>query len=155
MPVKKFAAADRAQVCRWHRISLTTQLPHVEQVGAEEVKAGEAEADRRRYMDPLAKEWWEKAAELGVPEAQYNLAAVYQSASGGAEQNYTKAIDLYKKAAKGDHAGAQYNLGFMYEHGQGVEKNYIGASYEMLDSRWAKQTPNRAKAMAKTMKEIT
>ena len=36
-----------------------------------------------------------------------------------------------------------------------AEKNYIGASYEMLDSRWAKQTPNRAKAMAKTMKEIT
>ena len=30
-----------------------------------------------------------------------------------------------------------------------AEKNYIGASYEMLDSRWAKQTPNRAKAMAK------
>ena len=35
-----------------------------------------------------------------------------------------------------------------------AEKNYIGASYEMLDSRWSKQTPNRAKAMAKTMKEI-
>ena len=32
------------------------------------------------------------------------------------------------------------------------EKNYIGASYEMLDSRWAKQTPNRAKAMAEQMK---
>ena len=24
------------------------------------------------------------------------------------------------------------------------ELNYVGASYEMLDSRWAKQTPNRA-----------
>ena len=36
-----------------------------------------------------------------------------------------------------------------------AELNYIGASYEMLDSRWAKQTPNRANAMAKTMKEIT
>ena len=35
-----------------------------------------------------------------------------------------------------------------------AELNYVGASYEMLDSRWAKQTPNRAKAMAKTMKEI-
>ena len=35
-----------------------------------------------------------------------------------------------------------------------AEKNYIGASYEMLDSRWAKQTPNRANAMAKIMKEI-
>jgi lysozyme len=33
-----------------------------------------------------------------------------------------------------------------------AEKNYIGASYEMLDSRWAKQTPNRAKAMAELMK---
>jgi lysozyme len=33
-----------------------------------------------------------------------------------------------------------------------AEKNYIGASYEMLDSRWAKQTPNRAKAMADLMK---
>ena len=32
-----------------------------------------------------------------------------------------------------------------------AEKNY-GASYEMLDSRWAKQTPNRAKAMADLMK---
>ena len=35
-----------------------------------------------------------------------------------------------------------------------AELNYVGASYEMLDSRWAKQTPHRAKAMAKTMKEI-
>ena len=34
------------------------------------------------------------------------------------------------------------------------ELNYVGASYEMLDSRWAKQTPNRANAMAKIMKEI-
>ena len=34
------------------------------------------------------------------------------------------------------------------------ELNYMGASYEMLDSRWAKQTPNRAKGMANTMKSI-
>ena len=33
-----------------------------------------------------------------------------------------------------------------------AEKNYIGASYEMLDSKWAKQTPNRAKSMAEQMK---
>ena len=35
------------------------------------------------------------------------------------------------------------------------ELNYIGASFEMLDSRWAKQTPNRAKDMAQIMKAIT
>ena len=32
------------------------------------------------------------------------------------------------------------------------EHNYLGASFEMLDSRWAKQTPNRAKNMADQMK---
>ena len=32
------------------------------------------------------------------------------------------------------------------------EHNYVGASFEMLDSKWAKQTPNRAKDMAEQMK---
>ena len=32
------------------------------------------------------------------------------------------------------------------------ELNYLGASFEMPDSRWAKQTPNRAKDMAEQMK---
>ena len=32
------------------------------------------------------------------------------------------------------------------------ELNYLGASFEMLDSRWAKQTPNSAKDMAEQMK---
>ncbi len=32
------------------------------------------------------------------------------------------------------------------------EYNYIGASFEMLDSKWANQTPNRAKKMAALMK---
>jgi len=34
------------------------------------------------------------------------------------------------------------------------ELNYVGASYEMLDSRWAKQTPNRANDMADTMRSL-
>ncbi len=34
------------------------------------------------------------------------------------------------------------------------ELNYVGASFEMLDSRWAKQTPNRANGMADLMKGI-
>ena len=34
------------------------------------------------------------------------------------------------------------------------EENMVGASYEMLDSRWAKQTPNRANEMANHMKNI-
>ena len=34
------------------------------------------------------------------------------------------------------------------------ELNYVGASFEMLDSKWAKQTPNRANGMADTMKAL-
>ena len=32
------------------------------------------------------------------------------------------------------------------------ESNFIGASYEMLDSKWNKQTPNRCKKLADQMK---
>ena len=35
------------------------------------------------------------------------------------------------------------------------DSNYIGASFEMLDSKWANQTPNRAKKMAALMKECS
>ncbi len=34
------------------------------------------------------------------------------------------------------------------------EKDYIGASKEMLDSKWAKQTPNRAKRLSIIMSEL-
>ena len=34
------------------------------------------------------------------------------------------------------------------------ELNYVGSSFEMLDSKWAKQTTNRANGMADTMKSI-
>ena len=34
------------------------------------------------------------------------------------------------------------------------EKDYKQASVEMLDSRWAKQTPNRANRMAERMANI-
>ena len=35
------------------------------------------------------------------------------------------------------------------------EYNYIGASFEMLDSKWANQTPKRAKKMAALMKSCS
>ena len=35
------------------------------------------------------------------------------------------------------------------------ELNYIGASYEMIDSKWYKQTTNRAKELSDRMKNIT
>ena len=34
------------------------------------------------------------------------------------------------------------------------KQDYVSASIEMLDSRWAKQTPNRANELAETMRNI-
>lgn len=34
------------------------------------------------------------------------------------------------------------------------KKNYIEASKEMLDSKWAKQTPNRAKKLSKIVESV-
>ena len=34
------------------------------------------------------------------------------------------------------------------------EHNYTGASYEMLDSKWAKQTPNRAKELSEEVRAL-
>ena len=39
-------------------------------------------------------------------------------------QDYTKAIELYKKAANQGMADAQYNLGVIYNKGKGVHQNY-------------------------------
>ena len=60
-----------------------------------------------------AIEWYEKAAEQGHAEAQYNLGNMYHQGDG-VDVNYKKAIELYKKAAKQGDAMAQYNLGIMY-----------------------------------------
>lgn len=38
----------------------------------------------------------------------------------GVPQDYTKAIELYTKAANQKHAEAQFNLGIMYFNGKGI-----------------------------------
>ncbi len=50
--------------------------------------------------------------------------------------------------------GVPHLLGFkkMFQHL--AIKDYVGASKEMLDSKWAKQTPRRAKKLASLMSSI-
>ena len=44
------------------------------------------------------------------------------------QQDYDKAIKLYKKGAEQGDAGAQYNLGYMYENADGVERDFVIAA---------------------------
>lgn len=46
----------------------------------------------------------------------------------GAAQDYTQAVDWYRKAAEQNEAAAQYSLGLMYEQGTGVPRNLTEAS---------------------------
>ena len=54
--------------------------------------------------------------------AQYLLGNIYYIGRG-VDNNYSTALEWYRKAAEQGHANAQHNLGLMYENGYGVDKN--------------------------------
>ena len=55
------------------------------------------------------------------------LGSAYFSGSGGAEQNYTKAFEYFKKAADDGSADGHFNLANLYRHGLGTEINVPAA----------------------------
>ena len=75
--------------------------------------------------DYEAVEWYLKAAEQGLAEAQYKLGDMYYDMYYGddVEQSYEKAVEWYLKAAEQGLAEAQYKLGDMYFYGRGVEQS--------------------------------
>ena len=73
----------------------------------------------------------EERVKNGDTDAMYNLAYMYQYGNG-VDVNYTKAIELYEKAANLGNSSAMNNLAFMYERGKGVDVNYAKA-IELLE----------------------
>lgn len=65
-----------------------------------------------------AREWWQKAADLGDTEAAYNLGVLYARGKGGA-QDFVRARECWENAAAWGHTEAQYNLGYLLESGKG------------------------------------
>ena len=70
-----------------------------------------------------ALEWFEKAANQGDSQAQYNLGFMY-IVGYGTTKDYQKSAYYYKKAASQGEAKAQYGLGALYEMGSGVLQDY-------------------------------
>ncbi len=69
-----------------------------------------------------AVSWWTRAAEQGLPEAQYNLAlALYDGRL--AAQDFRASARWCRRAAEQGHGDAQFWLGLMYRRGQGVRPN--------------------------------
>jgi tetratricopeptide (TPR) repeat protein len=70
----------------------------------------------RRYDPTKAAEFLTDAASAGSPEAQFELAQLYEVGLG-VEQDVEKALALYRAAADQDYADALNDLGFLYFQG--------------------------------------
>ncbi|KAF9434731.1 Heat shock 70 kDa protein 12A [Entomortierella beljakovae] len=80
--------------------------------------------------------WDARAVEAERPEEQFGLGEMFEQGRG-VQRNYSKALELYSRAAKQGHAGAQINLGSMYENNRGVPKNLsiaLGLYYKAASS---------------------
>jgi TPR repeat protein len=73
-----------------------------------------------------AVNWYLKAAEQSLAEAQTGLGRCYHEGQGVAKDS-TEAVRWYRKAAEQNYGAAQYNLGFCYASGEGVAKDYVEA----------------------------
>lgn len=81
----------------------------------------------------LAIEWYEKAAEQGVPAALNNLGRLYADGRGVARDT-ERAVLLWAQAAQLGHPHAQYNLGVALFRGEWVERDQAGAVDWFLQS---------------------
>ena len=70
-----------------------------------------------------AAKWYQKAAEQGIANAQYNIGYLYDWGQGGLSQNRVEAIKWYKKASGQGNGEASLRLGAMYMYAVGVEKD--------------------------------
>ena len=62
-----------------------------------------------------------KRIEAGDPIAIYTKGNYYREGKNGYPQDYTKALELYHRAAKLGYADAYINIGYAYDNGRGIE----------------------------------
>jgi len=73
---------------------------------------------------PRALDWFKKSAEMGYPQAQATVGALYlKGLPGLLEKDEKEGIQLLSKAVLSKSLTARYNLGMAYYNGDGVLKN--------------------------------
>lgn len=76
--------------------------------------------------DALATQWYGKAAQHGIAEAQNNYAQALAEGRG-VPQDLAQAVMWYRRSAEQGTAAAQTNLAMMYWEGRGVPQDYVQA----------------------------
>jgi hypothetical protein len=99
----------------------------------------------------LAAEWYRRAAEEGLVEAQLRLAALYRDGGKGFPRDMAQAATWYRKAAEEGDVGAQATLAVLYSMGQGVPRNDVEAYY-WFDLAASVKGPNQEKYAANRQK---
>jgi serine/threonine protein kinase len=107
-------------------------------------KLGEIYVEGRKATRNAAEAfaWLQKAANQGLPVAQFNLGQLYDFGFDEFPENDVQAVNWYKKAAEQGHIDAQYFLGIMYANGQGVSKDEREAIH------WYKEAADQGDAAA-------
>jgi len=70
-----------------------------------------------------------KRVEAGDSQAMYNIGCDYRDEKNGYTQNYTKALELFHRAAELGHSKAYNSIGIAYQFGNGVEVDIKKASH--------------------------
>ena len=103
-------------------------------LGAVHVQAGRFDQAVAAFRQALA-------LQPDYPEAQFNLAQLYDRGRGAAADP-SEAARLYRAAADQGHAGAQVNLGRLYRDGRGVARDDAAAA------RWYQRAADRGQPIA-------
>lgn len=82
-----------------------------------------AEGPQTAATDTEAVRWFEKASDMGYPQAMRALAFMYSAGRGVGRTDEARAHDLYLRAAQKGDAYAMYNLGVRYLNGRGASLN--------------------------------
>jgi len=83
---------------------------------------------------------FKQLADLGIPEAQYNLGFMFQHGTG-VDADWKQAASWYLKAAINGLAVAQHDIGICYYHGNGIEQSYDKAIEWMKKSAEQNYSP--------------
>ncbi len=85
-----------------------------------------ANSGSRGPQDPQAAlRHYQKAAEMGLAEAQAVLGVAYERGYAGMKADLRQAASWYEKAAAQGYAGAELNLGQLYMSGNGVPRDPV------------------------------
>ena len=135
---------DYKQIRNMKKLSillLAMLLPMISMAQSAEAcyKKGKEYYDKRDYKQ--AVEWYQKAADQGYADAQYDLGRMFNMGFGVTKDN-AKAVEWFQKAANQGHADAQNYMGYMYDEGFGVTEDDAKAV------EWYQKAANQGHASA-------